>query len=165
MLRQSTSQEYQTGFSMIEILITLVIIATALLGTAGLQLYAMKVGQSSQFRTQAIFLASDIAERMEANKLGATAGNYVVATASSVSAATPDCALNPCSPSNLANWDISQWEASVAVLLTQPVWSVTQTVAGNPSTYQIVIQWTDRSVDKNLRNETFRYTSTRTVGQ
>lgn len=153
----------QHGFSMLEILITLVIIATALLGTAGLQVYAMRMGQSGQFRTQAVFLASDIAERMEANKTAAIAGNYVVAASSSPSAAATNCASAACDSANLASWDISQWESAIASLLPQAEWAITRTVVGNPSTYQIIVRWTDRSSVKGVSGETFSYTATRTV--
>lgn len=154
----------QRGFSMLEILITLVIIATALLGTAGLQIYAMRMGQSGQFRTQAVFLASDIAERMEANKAAAVAGNYVVAATSTPSTAATNCAANACDIATLANWDISQWEnAIIALGLPQASWQITQTTAGNPSTYSIVISWTDRSSVKTSHGENFAYTATRTV--
>ncbi|TXT27358.1 MAG: type IV pilus assembly protein PilV [Gallionellaceae bacterium] len=153
----------QRGFSMLEILITLVIVAIALLGTAGLQVYAMRMGHGGQLRTQAVFLASDIAERMEANKVAAVAGNYAVAAASSPSAAAADCGAVPCSGAALAGYDISQWENSIANLLPQARWQVTQLAAGNPSTYSIFIQWTDRSADKTSRGETFSYTATRTV--
>lgn len=154
----------QRGFSMLEILITLVIIATALLGTAGLQMYAMRMGKSGEFRTQAVFLASDIAERMEANKAAAVAGNYVVAAASAPSAAASDCAASACDTATLANWDISQWEnAIIALGLPQASWQITRTTAGNPSTYSIVINWTDRSSVKTSHGETFAYTATRTV--
>lgn len=149
---------------MLEILITLVIIATALLGTAGLQMYAMRMGKSGEFRTQAVFLASDIAERMEANKAAAVAGNYVVAATSAPSAAATDCAANACDIATLANWDISEWEnAIIGVGLPQANWQITQTTAGNPSTYTIVISWADRSSVKASHGETFSYTATRTV--
>ena len=148
---------------MLEILITLVIIATALLGTAGLQVYAMRMGQSGQFRTQAVFLASDIAERMEANKVAAVAGNYVLASTSVSSVAATDCATAACSSTNLASWDISQWGISIAGLLPQAEWSITRTVVGNPSTYQIIVRWTDRSSVKGVSGEPFSYTATRTV--
>jgi type IV pilus modification protein PilV len=72
----------QQGFSMLEILITLVIVATALFGTAGLQTYALLVGKDGQNRTQAIFLATDLLDRIEANKssiTGSVAGNYIFA--------------------------------------------------------------------------------------
>lgn len=154
----------QRGFSMLEILITLVIIATALLGTAGLQMYAMRMGKSGEFRTQAVFLASDIAERMEANKAAAVAGNYAVAATSTPSAAGMDCAAGLCDTATLASWDIGEWEnAILAVGLPQASWQITQTTAGNPSTYSIVINWTDRSSTKTGSGENFSYTATRTV--
>lgn len=149
---------------MLEILVTLVIIATALLGTAGLQMYAMRMGKSGEFRTQAVFLAADIAERMEANKAAAVAGNYVVAAASAPSAAGSDCAAGPCDTATLASWDIGEWEnAIIAVGLPQASWQITQATAGNPSTYEIVINWTDRSSTKTGSGENFSYTATRTV--
>lgn len=148
---------------MLEILITLVIVAIALLGTAGLQVYAMRMGQSGQFRTQAIFLASDIAERMEANKAAAMAGNYAVAAASAPSAAPTDCGATACGAAALAGYDISQWENSIVNLLPQAAWAITQVAVGNPSTYSIFIQWADRSADKASRGETFSYTATRTL--
>lgn len=162
---------------MLEILITLVIVAIALLGTAGLQVYAMRVSQGGQFRTQAVFLASDIAERMEANKAAAVAGSYVSSNAAPAVMGT-DCLANPCDSANLALYDRSQWEAAINSLLPQPTWQITQTTAGNPSTYSIVISWVDRrtnttygtfnaasSVGINAAGtgERFSYTSTRIV--
>jgi len=155
----------QHGFSMLEILITLVLVAIALLGTAGLQVLAMKVNKSGQFRTQAIFLASDIAERMEANRAAAVAGNYVLALTTTSSVAATDCAATACNSTNLAEWDKSQWGQAVAGLLPQPSWSITQQTAGNPSTYSIVISWTDRSNVKTINSGAIAetYTATRTV--
>ena len=167
-LHSSATLLKQRGFSMLEILITLVIIATALLGTAGLQIQAMRVSQSGQYRTQAVFLASDIAERMEANKAAAITGNYVVATASTPSTATLDCSTNACDVAALAAWDISQWENEIISLgLPQATWVITQTATGNPSTYKIVINWNERR--KNIQysttgsTELLSYTATRTV--
>ena len=153
---------HQQGFSMIEILITLVIIATALFGTAGLQAYAMLMGQSSQFRTQAIFLASDYLDRIEANKniaTGVVAGNYVIAGNGAPPAlTTPDpCIAAPCTAAQLANRDINQWENDVALLLPQPTWSVTRAGA----TYTVVLGWTDRS---NTAIP-FSYTAVRSIGK
>lgn len=169
----------QHGFSMVEVLITLVIVATALFGTAGLQVYAMRMNQGGQFRTQAVFIASDIAERMEANKAAAVAGNYAVASTSTASVPAADCAQAVCDPANLANWDISQWETSIVNLsLPQASWQITQTTAGNPSTYDIIIRWTDRRADTTYAaynatspvglnavgtSEVFSYTATRTI--
>lgn len=154
----------QRGFSMIEVLITLVIIATALLGTAGLQLQAMKLGKSADFRTQAVFLANDLAERMEGNEISAVAGNYAVAAASAASVASADCSTSSCDNSTLAEWDISQWESAIiASGLPQASWLVESVSVGNPSLYRIRINWVDRSGNSSSTGESFSYTATRSI--
>lgn len=156
---------------------TLVIIATALLGTAGLQAYAMRMGKSSQFRTQAVFLASDIAERMEANKAATVTGSYQVPDSSSAPTLTSACSAAACDQTALAADDLSQWQNAIATTLPQSSWRIylstdrcatSTTSVSNPITYCIYIKWVDRS--SNTRGtagtgETFSYTSTRTVFQ
>lgn len=152
----------QSGFSMLEILITLVVVATALLGTAGLQLYAMKVGKNSEMRTHAILLASDLAERMEANKPAAILALYAASSAAAVSSVM-DCSASACNSDNLAEFDLSEWEAAVQNTLPQSNWNVIATVSGTPPTvvasYDIRIGWADR--DKS--SVPFYYTTTRKV--
>jgi type IV pilus assembly protein PilV len=165
--RTDISGNGQKGFSMLEILITLVIIAIAMLGTAGLQLNAMRLNKGSQFRTQAIFMASDLAERMEANRSAAVLGTYEIALTSAVAAAGTDCSAASCNAAALAAWDISQWGQSISNLLPQASWSITQTTPGNPSTYSIVINWIDRSDTKAVSSGGIvdTYTATRTIGE
>ena len=168
----------QSGFSMIEILVTLAIISLALLGTAGLQAYSMKLNQGGQFRTQAVFLAADLAERMEANKAGAIAGSYVLATSGAANALSTACSDAACGAVALATYDLSQWQNAVAASLPQATWAVAQTTAGNPSTYTITISWVDRQGDTTNAafdagsqlgsnatgtGERFFYTATRTI--
>lgn len=166
----------QHGFSMLEVLITLVIIAIALLGTAGLQLNAMRMNKGGQFRTQAVFLASDITERIEANKAAAVLGAYVVANTAAASVAPADCAAVACNSANLAAWDISQWETSIINLLPPgATWQIcidansdqicdALPVLATPITYTIIIRWTDRSNVKSVNTGTIvdSYTATRT---
>ena len=73
----------QAGFSMLEVLVSLMLIAVAMLGQAGMQANALKFTKGASLRMQAVMLSQELAERMEGNKTGAIAGNYVVATASS----------------------------------------------------------------------------------
>lgn len=170
----------QQGFSMIEVLVTLLIISLALLGTAGLQAYSMRLNQGGQFRSQAVFLVADLAERMEANKPAAVAGSYVKATTSVPSALSTACTVGTCTGVALAAYDLSQWENAVAAVLPQSSWSVTQVTAGNPSTYSIRVSWVDRATDTTNAaydaaadvginatgtGERFFYTATRTVFQ
>lgn len=163
---QLISATRQRGFSMLEILITLVIIAVAMLGTAGMQLNAMRLNKGSQFRTQAIFLASDMAERLEANKSEAILGTYAVATTNVVSTPATNCAAAACNAASLAAWDIGQWEQSVSNLLPQASWSIIQDTSGDPSTYRIIVNWIDRSDTSTVASGGIQdsYTATRTIG-
>ncbi len=162
---------------MIEVLVTLLIISLALLGTAGLQAYSMRLNQGSQFRTQAVFLVSDLAERMEANRQAAIAGTYATPASGVPTAINNGCTVGVCSAVELAAYDLSQWQNAVSTTLPQSEWTVTQTTAGNPSTYTIRISWVDRMVDTAQSfvagsdvgvnaagtGERFFYTATRTV--
>ena len=173
------SPRHLRGFSMIEVLVTLLIISLALLGTAGLQAYSMRLSQGGQFRTQAVFLAADLAERMEANKAGAVAGNYVLANSNAANLLSTACIDGACTPGNLATFDLSQWQNAVAATLPQSSWTVAQTVVGNPAVYTITISWVDRRgetgnatfdagsqlglSDAAGTGERFFYTATRTI--
>jgi type IV pilus assembly protein PilV len=55
---------YQQGVGLIEVLITVLLLATGLLGIAGMQLRSLKQNDEALLRTQANFLAYDILERV-----------------------------------------------------------------------------------------------------
>ena len=168
-------QTFQHGFSMLEILITLVIVATALLGTAGLQAHALKTNMGGQFRNQAVFLSADMAERMEANKVQAVlAGGYALAAGAAIPAASTACNTGPCTPAQLAQYDLGNWQAAIAAVLPQGTGVITQAVAGNPpiSTYTIVINWVDRATNQTSagsavanagRSEMYSITTNKTI--
>lgn len=166
---------------MIEVLVTLLVISLALLGTAGLQSYSMRLNQGGQYRSLAVFLAADLAERMEANKTAAVAGSYALTSTTAVAflagggVASTACATNACSPTALANYDLSQWQSAVAASLPQSSWSVTQAVTGAQSNYTITIGWIDRRSNTSsatqrttggtstTSGESFSYTANRTI--
>ena len=58
------------GFSLLEVLISVVILSIGLLGMAGIQLKGLSSNNSANIRTQATLLANDLAERMHANPGG-----------------------------------------------------------------------------------------------
>lgn len=58
------------GFTLIEVLITIVVVSIGLLGLAGLQINSLRANMGSEDRSKASYIASDIAERMRANPLG-----------------------------------------------------------------------------------------------
>lgn len=62
-----TRPRQQGGFTLTEVLVTLVIFAFGLLGVAGLQLTSMTSTDSARFRAIASLKASEMAERIRAN--------------------------------------------------------------------------------------------------
>lgn len=61
-------RQYQRGFSLLEVLITILILVFGLLGLAGLQSKVQLAEFESYQRTQAMQLLSDMEERMSANR-------------------------------------------------------------------------------------------------
>jgi type IV pilus assembly protein PilV len=57
----------QSGFSLLEVIITMAILAVGLLGLAGLQARAINAEAESFSRAQAMMLANEMADRMNAN--------------------------------------------------------------------------------------------------
>jgi type IV pilus assembly protein PilV len=108
-----------SGFTMLEVLISIVVIAFGLLGVAGLQAFAIKNNQGASLRSTATVLASDIIDRMKANPLGATAGNYGSASGPGTAAQAANCLTSAgCATAlELAQHDLFEWAALLAAAL------------------------------------------------
>ncbi|MGK7295808.1 MAG: type IV pilus modification protein PilV [Candidatus Wenzhouxiangella sp. M2_3B_020] len=66
--RRALAMRRQNGVTLIEILITLLILAVGLLGLAALQGFSMQAGQVSYYRTQATNVAYEVADFARANR-------------------------------------------------------------------------------------------------
>jgi len=77
------------GFSLIEALVSLVVLSIGLLGVAGLQLTSLRSNQGAALRSQATFLAYDIIDRMRANSGAALAGAYNIPFGATGAGGTP----------------------------------------------------------------------------
>ena len=73
-------RQAQTGMTLVEVLVTMVLISVGLLGVAALQLTSLKNNQESYVRSQAAMLAADMLDRMRSNQTGFNAGNYDMAS-------------------------------------------------------------------------------------
>jgi type IV pilus assembly protein PilV len=67
------------GFSLIEVLVAVLVLAVGLLGVAGLQGVSVRNNHSAYMRTQATHLAYEIVDAMRANRNVALAGGYALA--------------------------------------------------------------------------------------
>jgi type IV pilus assembly protein PilV len=79
MIKPPSLSRKQAGFSMLEVLITIVVIALGLLGFAGLQAYSVKSNQLALNRSIATMYAYSIIDSMRANRTQALANGYDIA--------------------------------------------------------------------------------------
>jgi type IV pilus assembly protein PilV len=61
-------RRFGSGMTLVEVLVSLVVISVGLLGVAALQITSLRSSQASFLRTQATALADDIIDRMRANR-------------------------------------------------------------------------------------------------
>lgn len=67
----------ENGFSLIEVLVSIFILAVGVVGAAAMQLSALRTAQQSAFQTTAAHLALEMAEAMLATPVGAHANPYL----------------------------------------------------------------------------------------
>jgi len=111
-MRNSIRSSTQNGFTLVEVLISVLVISIGLLGMAGLQTTGIQQSHNSYLKTQASMLAYDMADRMRSNLQGVAAGHYnnVDNGALDLISTEPVCAdANACTAQELADIDIYQW--------------------------------------------------------
>lgn len=101
----------QQGISMIEVLVSIVIVAIGILGLTALQGVSMKNTTSANSRSTASMLARDMADRMRANQAALLDGKYDNLT---VVPTNPNCEVNTCSSDDTAKYDYWRWNQDVA---------------------------------------------------
>lgn len=131
------------GMTLIEVLVTLVIISVGLLGVAALQLTTVRNNHDSFVRTQAATLASDMLDRMRANRSGAE--RYVIAINAAEDEGTPE------------GVDIDRWRDTLAEQLPNGVGAIGYDAVTRIVT--ITIQWRERAEAAEDRALEFRTSS------
>ena len=125
------------GFTLIEVLISLIIMSVGMLGIAGLYVHSMQAGRTSMLRHNAVTLAGDIADRIRANP---TAG-----PAYALAGANNNCvgAGRDCTVAQMAANDIFLWDAQAAATLPNGAINIVFNNGPFPPTYQITVSWTE----------------------
>jgi len=114
----SGRQPRQQGFTMIEVLVTVIILSIGLLGLAGLQATSLRNNQSAFLRSQATILAYDIADRIRANGTAAINGDYEFDSSNGLPVSVADCTTSTgCSTAAMAQNDLANWSTAVTTLL------------------------------------------------
>ncbi len=140
------------GFTLIEVLISMLVLAIGLLGLAALQMTTLRQNLSAYHRTQATQFAYNIADRMRANvdeaKLGANS-LYVKKNPASASKQTVCITVaSPCNPTQMAEQDLFEWYDRLSKVLPNGV-GVIESIDSNQRLFKIKISWTDKNKIKD----------------
>lgn len=124
------------GFTMIEVLVTILIVSFGLLALAAMLTRSIEYSRGSMMRTVALQQANDMADRMRANIPALNSGAY-----SNISHSASACtACTACTPQELATYDICTWNNQNANSLPLGRGAVTK----SGSVYSVAVSWDGR---------------------
>lgn len=155
----------QSGMSLIEIMVAVVVVSIGLLGVARMEILAKQSNVEAIQRTTATQLAQQIIEKMRANpgQLPAYVGQ--VLGAGTLTKPSPTCDSTTCTTAQLAAWDLYQWDQ--ALIGANEVNTKTSSKAGGldsprgciagpggAGAYTIAIVWRGKTPMKNPTSTT-----------
>jgi type IV pilus assembly protein PilV len=158
-LKMQGSHHRAHGFTLIEVLVSLVILSIGLLGIAKLMLFSSHSNDSAYLRSQATDLAYEMLDYMRANSAQAAAPALAYNTAATTPATNPGftcVATAPCA--NLALYDVYQWKLRLnansglvpAGALPNGQGSVLAVTANGQTSVTIVVSWDDSVAQSTL---------------
>jgi type IV pilus assembly protein PilV len=125
----------QVGFSLIEAMVALVVVSVGMIGIASLYGQGLSAGRTALYRTQAVNLVADMADRIRVNRRGGAAYGGAAANMG----CEPPAAVN-CTPAQMAAHDLWTWTNQVQQQLPNGV-GVVQFTGTSPATYTITVTW------------------------
>lgn len=145
------------GFTLVEVMIAVFVLAIGILGVAGLQLFANQNTYEANQRTTAAALANSIVERIRVN--ADVADDYLGSiTPVTEASGAPDCtAAVDCTPEQLADHDLQAWHNMIVGTteetqagdntggLVAPSACITQPTGYDDNEYRIAIAWRGRT--------------------
>ena len=143
-------QKKQTGFSMVETMVALFILAVGILGLSALHVTSLRGGSSAHYRSQAVLLAYDMMDRMRSARTEALAGGYNIGLA-----ANPAASTTPGGPP-VADDDLFDWFTVYLTLLPNGDAII---ACDNAGICTVTMQWDDSRAETNADMQQFSFTS------
>jgi type IV pilus assembly protein PilV len=168
----SGARKHQRGFTMVEVLVSLIIIAVGMLGLAKISALAYaSTGVASQ-QSLAALEAASMASAMRANHSYwstvslSTAFSYTangtVPSASNTLPTTTNTCITSCSTTVLAELDVQNWVTAVNAVLPNPVSKINCAVpaaSGSPPGCYIQVSWHEENIANNIAVSTLPATT------
>lgn len=158
----STRPRQQSGFSLLEVLVALLVISISLLGVAGMQAISISNTGESGFRSIAATQASSMSAEMATNweywqPKGGPAPPAVTVNGSTVTlAGTAQTVVTctyanstNCTPQQMAIYDLSQWGQQLQQILPGGTGAITCTYISTLVSCQIQVTWVEKNLAQN----------------
>lgn len=135
----------QSGFTLLEVLIAILVLSIGLLGLAGLMVSSIRNSHSAYHRTQATWLAYDMIDRLRVDRANAISASvpYNIPLTTAVSGST-----------GLAGTDVTNWKTTLANALPAGDGSVLVVPASRAVT--VIVQWNDTRGTLGISNQQLR---------
>jgi type IV pilus assembly protein PilV len=162
MSARHSSGRFERGFTLVELLITLVIVSVGLLGMAKLQAAAVAESQVSRVRSLMTFQAESLSGMMSANRsywgavtgtapgFKVAAGTGVVTDTAGTLATGGTCTTvgKTCLPAQIAGYDATTWATNFSARFPTGAAAVTCSTpaATAPTTCDIKLTWSEHYV-------------------
>lgn len=160
--RKMLNFKRQAGATLIEIMVSILVMAIGLLGLASLQINAMKFQKTASQRSEATQAAYDLGERMRSNWVISNVPTNIVAdrtanelkytfndeySTSSAATHTPpnNCKTSVCTTNQIAANDLQEWLRSLQRRLIGGAGVVVPVDGGVGSTFDVTVMWKEPS--------------------
>lgn len=146
------------GFTLIEVLVSTLVLAVGILGVAAMQMVSFQTNQGAYMRSQAVYLAQDILDRMRANPQGyldTTVYDAVDTSDGNTIPATPNCVVTAggCSALQMGQQDVREWAqnftnvAAVGEYRPRLMNGVGTITRGAGNEFTVTVSWNERDYD------------------
>lgn len=146
--RRHSAKRREGGVSLIEALVSLVILALGILGLAGLQTRTLIESRNTNYRGIAIQMISDLSERMQMNPTAARTGAYSALAFGAAPAPVANClpantaaAGVSCTPAQLAASDLAQWRAELLQIIPNADVSTFPNLQNGTPVIGVIVAW------------------------
>jgi type IV pilus assembly protein PilV len=175
-MSMQTRSRSQAGFTLVEVLVATLVLTVGILGVAAMQMVSFQTNQGAYMRSQAVYLAQDILDRMRANQEGyrdTTVYDAVDTSDNGTIPVSPACVATTagCTALQMGQQDIREWAqnfvnvAGVGEYRPRLMNGVGTIARGTGNEFTVTVSWDDRDFDTagNLTRDVVTRTVTLTA--